>query len=133
MRITLESDYAVRIVYYLAKAGVKTDAGTISEEVGVTVRFTLKILGKLSRAGIVKSFKGAAGGYILNRDASEITLLDIITVIDGPIALNKCIDPDEVCTRVDNKEACPFHVQFKRIGKVVEDEFAAVKISDFVD
>ena len=61
MFITLETDYAVRIVYCLARSGKRTGASEISESTGVTLRFALKILHKLVANGIVRSFKGAEG------------------------------------------------------------------------
>ena len=71
MHITQESDYAVRIVYCLAKCGTRRDARGISEEMCVTLRFSLKILGKLVSSGIVESYKGNRGGYELSRCVGE--------------------------------------------------------------
>lgn len=66
MNITLETDYAVKIVDCLAGAFPKrVDAAKISVETGVTLRFSLKILSKLAANNIVNSFKGAKGGYEL--------------------------------------------------------------------
>ena len=65
MHITLESDYATRIAYCLAKAPGRMDAKSISEETGVTLRFSLKILRKLVASGIVKSFKGEKGSLFI--------------------------------------------------------------------
>ena len=65
MHITLESDYAVRIVYCLAQNGGRMEAAAIAEQTGVTLRFSLKILRKLVAGGLVKSYKGAGGGYEL--------------------------------------------------------------------
>ena len=67
MYITQETDYAIRIVYCLAKSGVRRDARSISEEMCVSLRFALKILGKLAQGGLVSSFKGNRGGYELAR------------------------------------------------------------------
>ena len=61
MHITLESDYAVRIVYCLARQGGRMDAKKIAEETGVTLRFSLKILRKLVAGGLVSSYKGTKG------------------------------------------------------------------------
>ena len=58
MYITQETDYAIRIVYCLAKSGARRDARSISEEMCVSLRFALKILGKLAQGGLVSSFKG---------------------------------------------------------------------------
>ena len=71
MHITQESDYAIRIVYCLAKSSARRDARGISEEINVSLRFSLKILGKLVQSGIVTSFKGNRGGYELARPASD--------------------------------------------------------------
>ena len=72
MHITQETDYAVRIVYCLANSQGRKDARTISEEMGVTLRFSLKILHKLVQADIVKSYKGSKGGYELAAPASQV-------------------------------------------------------------
>ena len=82
MRITQESDYALRIVTALALADGTVDAGTLSEETSVTPRFTLKILHKLVHCGIVSSSKGANGGYRLSRSAENLTMKDIIEAIE---------------------------------------------------
>ena len=72
MRITLESDYALKIVTALAKKIEVTDAKALSDETAVTLRFTLKILRKLVLSGFVESYKGAKGGYKLKKEPSDI-------------------------------------------------------------
>ena len=89
MHITLEADYAVRIVHCLAKNGQRMDAKSISDETGVTLRFSLKILRKLVSAGIIKSYKGTQGGYEIARPLEEITLNDVIETVEGPFALSR--------------------------------------------
>ena len=74
MHITLESDYAVRIVYCLAQNGGRMEAAAIAEQTGVTLRFSLKILRKLVAGELVKSYKGAGGGYELAKDPKEISV-----------------------------------------------------------
>ena len=91
MHITLEADYAVRIVHCLAKNGQRMDAKSISDETGVTLRFSLKILRKLVSAGIIKSYKGTQGGYEIARPLEEITLNDVIETVEGPFALSRCL------------------------------------------
>ena len=100
MRITHEADYAIRVTYCLALAGEKQCAKDISEATGVTLRFALKILRKLTQSGITKSYKGVAGGYELNHSPSEISLGAIIECIDGPIAINHCLANEFQCTHM---------------------------------
>jgi Rrf2 family protein len=75
MHITLESDYAVRIVHCLGMADKRMDARAISEQTHVTLRFSLKILRKLAANGIGRSYKGIRGGYELARELDQISLM----------------------------------------------------------
>ena len=84
MHMTLEADYAVRIVEFLAVNPGRADAKTISERTSVTLRFTLKILRTLVSDGIVRSYKGAKGGYELAKSPKEITLRSVIEAVEGP-------------------------------------------------
>ena len=130
MRITLESDYALRIVSALASHEDKIDAKTLSDEVSVTLRFTLKILHKLVQGKLVKSFKGVNGGYKLNKSPDEITLKSVIELIDGPIAISRCLESQEGCSMVSDKSACIFHHIFDTISADVAKKLAGIKISD---
>ena len=74
MHITLETDYAIRIVDFMAKNDGRFDAKAISEKTYVPQTFAMKILRKLGNAGIVNSYKGTKGGYELGRSPSELSL-----------------------------------------------------------
>lgn len=97
MKITRESDYAVRIVFYLSKSDIVIGAKQISEETDITPRFALKILRKLCIAEILQSFKGNTGGYKLKKLPKEISIKDVIEAIEGEIAINNCIDSSFEC------------------------------------
>ena len=81
MRITLESDYALRIITSLATHDSVVDAKTLAEETSVTQRFTLKILHKLVQADLVNSYKGVNGGYKLAKSPDDITLKQVRIII----------------------------------------------------
>jgi Rrf2 family protein len=130
MYITQEADYAVRIVNCLARSGRRRDARGISEEVNVTLRFSLKILGKLSGAGIVNSFKGNRGGYELARPPAELTLRDVLYAVDGPYALCRCVEGGD-CNRGE-AGACGAHKVFGRISDSVNAQLAAVSFADLL-
>lgn len=102
MQITLESDYAVRIVSCLVKnEGRRLDAKTISDSTGVTLRFALKILRNLVSSGIVTSYKGSNGGYELKKAPSEITMLDVIETVEGPCYFSRCLSGEYDCNCKD--------------------------------
>ncbi|MFA5658236.1 MAG: Rrf2 family transcriptional regulator [Oscillospiraceae bacterium] len=118
MYITLESDYAIRIVSCLASEKQRLDAKTIAEKACVSLRFSLKILRKLVSAGIIKSFKGIQGGYELKKAPADISLKDIIETIEGEYMLNRCLDSDYLCSRGKSGE-CIFQDAFKEVSTLV--------------
>ncbi len=121
MHITLEADYAVRIVGCLAENNKRMDAKLISEQTEVTLRFSLKILRKLVSGGIVKSFKGTQGGYELDKAPNEITLYDVITIVEGPFAISRCLHDDFVCSRNNGKD-CTTQRIYDEISTLVREK-----------
>lgn len=130
MRITLESDYALRIVSELARSGEVVDANTLAEKTSVTVRFTLKILHKLVQGDLVVSYKGVKGGYKLKVGAESITLKQIIELIDGPIAIVRCLDSGEGCSMRSDKTACIYHHIFDKISFDLAMKLNSITIAD---
>jgi Rrf2 family protein len=87
MRVSAKADYALRGVLEIAAAKdppVKRDE--IAKAQRIPVKFLETILGELKHAGIISSQRGAEGGYSLAKDAEEVTVADVIRVIDGPLA-----------------------------------------------
>ena len=133
MRITLESDYALRIISALAVKSEIIDAKSLSDEISVTLRFTLKILHKLVSHDFVKSYKGVNGGYKLNAKPEDITLKDIIELIDGPIVISRCLESSESCSMISDKTSCIYHHIFDRISLDVAKKLAAITIADVIN
>ena len=130
MRITLESDYALRIVSALAENGDVVDAAELSEVTSVTLRFTLKILHKLVQGDLVSSFKGARGGYKLKASPEKITLKSVIELIEGPIAIMRCLGNGEACSMVSDKTACIYHHIFDEISLELSEKLNNITIAD---
>lgn len=127
MHITLETDYAVRIVSCLVTNGKRMDAKTISHKTGVTLRFSLKILRKLVSAGIIRSFKGTQGGYEIAKEPSEITLREVIETIEGTYSFCRCLSDGYCCTILgeDNK-SCDFRDVYEEISDMVREKLESV-------
>jgi len=98
MQITRETDYAIRCVLYLTS---KTErivmVDEIAREMATPRSFLAKILQKLVKADIARSFRGVKGGFQLSREPKDITLLDVIEATQGVIALNACAVDKTVC------------------------------------
>lgn len=133
MRITLESDYALRILTAMAGYDGVTDAKTISADTSVTIRFTLKILHKLVQGNLVQSFKGVNGGYKLKVSPENITLKNVIELIDGPIAIARCLDSEEGCSLNCDKSACDYHHIFDIISIELASKLNKITIQDVIN
>lgn len=125
MRITLEADYAIRMIDCLTASEEKCCAKTLSEKTGVSPRFTLKILRKLCLSGLVCSRKGIRGGFELKRKPEEISLKDVIEAIDGPITVSRC-QTSHTCNRVGDPEQCAYYSIFSDLSEAMSDRLASV-------
>lgn len=131
MFITLEADYAVRIVDCIAQSRGRLDAKSISEKTGVTLRFSLKILRKLVASGIVKSFKGTQGGYELARKPEEISLKDVIETVEGKYRLSRCLSEDYDCNR-GMSGCCKYQSIFNQISAEVDKKLESYTFDKFM-
>jgi len=97
MRISAKADYAVRAVVELAAAdGEKpVKAERIATAQGIPLNFLENILGELRHAGIVRSHRGAEGGFRLAKPAREIAVADVIRAVEGPLASVRGGPPEE--------------------------------------
>ncbi len=106
MQITRQADYALRAVLYLARLGVNQRAATsqIAQEQRIPPSFLAKIVSQLSVAGLLQTSRGARGGVSLAKAPEEISLLEVVEAIDGPIFLNECVSSNGACEFGDD---CP--------------------------
>jgi Rrf2 family protein len=97
MRISAKADYAVRAVAELAAAdGEKpVKAERVATAQGIPLNFLENILGELRHAGIVRSHRGAEGGFRLAKPADELTVADVIRAVEGPLASVRGGPPEE--------------------------------------
>ncbi|NJN05984.1 MAG: Rrf2 family transcriptional regulator, partial [Rhodobacteraceae bacterium] len=106
MQITRQADYAVRAVLHLARVGNAERSATsmIAKEQNIPPSFLAKIISQLSIAGLLHTSRGARGGVTLAREPKDISLLEVVEAIDGPIQLNECVGNTGACTFEDD---CP--------------------------
>ncbi|MCD4672340.1 MAG: Rrf2 family transcriptional regulator [Anaerolineaceae bacterium] len=106
MQITKQADYAMRAILYLAslEPGKRAATSFIAKEEHIPPSFLAKIVSQLSIAGLINTSRGARGGVSLSRSAADISILEVVEAIDGPIALNECVLHPEVC---EFGEDCP--------------------------
>jgi len=127
MQITRQADYAVRAVLHLAhmKNGERTATSIVAKEQYIPPSFLAKIISQLSIAGLLHTSRGARGGVTLAREPKDITLLEVVEAIDGPIQINECVTEEGCCSFEGN---CPVRsVWCEAQGELV----ARLKKTDF--
>lgn len=94
MRLSSLADYAVVMMGAAARhcGGQRTSATELSLETGIPLPTAQKLVSLLTRAGLLKSVRGAGGGIKLARPSAAITLADIIEAVEGPIAMTACVE-----------------------------------------
>ena len=83
MLITRASEYAILSLIVLSKNSSPMDSETLSRELSIPKSFLAKILQSLARKGILKSFKGVNGGFVLDKEAKNINMLDVMSAVEG--------------------------------------------------
>jgi Rrf2 family protein len=109
MQLTMMGEYAVRAMMHFAALPKDSVAQipAISKEWDIPEKFLRKIIAKLTKGGLLHAHRGAGGGISLEKAAKEITLLDVIELIEGPLSLNKCLINPYFCKRTGS---CNVHV-----------------------
>ncbi|MFC2169822.1 RrF2 family transcriptional regulator [Acidobacteriota bacterium] len=101
----------------------------ISEEEDISIRYLEQIIISLKIRKLVKSIRGASGGYILSKHPSEINLKEIIEAAEGPICLVDCVDDNDFCYRIPN---CATYEIWKTASLMLENCFEKISLQDLV-
>ena len=131
LQLTRDGEYAVRAIVYLASQpeGKISLISEISETQEVPKSYLSKIMQNLVRSGLVKSRRGAKGGFVLARPADQITLRQTIEALEGPIHLNVCLIKKGECHRDD---LCPVHPVWKEAQRVLIEVLDSKTIANLV-
>lgn len=108
-------EYGIRALIYIvykSKDGNKLGIKDIAKETGSPEHFIAKILQTLSKQGLVSSTKGPNGGFYIEKNASSISIMDVVFAIDGPHPFGSCVLGLKEC---DDTHPCPLHDNYKPI------------------
>lgn len=134
MKITQESDYALRVVIYFStlEPKSKVSANIIAENQNIPLRFLLKLLQKLKKADIVESFMGVNGGYALKKSPKDISLKDVIEAVEGPIHLNRCLLNPKECNN-KGPDKCLIHNALGSVQETLIEQLSSINFKDISD
>ena len=132
MQLNLTTDYAIRIVLYLAIKKTSVSSKEISQSLGVPSAYVLKITRRLAEAGLVSASVGMRGGISLGREPEAISLLDIIQVMENTIQINRCLEADCYCSR-HASEDCPVRRVYVTLQEQMERTLSSTTIRSLMD
>ena len=102
----------------------------VANEEDISIRYLEQIIIPLKLSKLVKSIRGAGGGYILTLPPSKINLIEIIEALEGPIALVDCVDDLDHCDRMPN---CATYEVWKEATDLLKDYLSTTTLQDIVD
>jgi Rrf2 family iron-sulfur cluster assembly transcriptional regulator len=136
MRLSTKGQYAVRAMVRLAchdcgggpEGNRPVSLKEISKEEGISLSYLEQLFVKLRRGELVRSVRGPGGGYILRRNASDISVGEVISVVEEPLNPVACLDADsETC---EKSESCITQKVWKRLGDKIKEFLSSVSIDD---
>ncbi len=130
IRITREADYGILLMTGLAQTeGQPRSAAALAQQRRLPLPMVSKILKALTRAGLLNSQRGAQGGYHLARPAMDISAADIISALEGPLAITECSadDAHEGCVR---QEHCDVSGHWPRINQAIHTALQSISLAE---
>lgn len=131
MKLSTKGRYGVKAMVDLAMHYGDTPVSikTISQRQNISEYYLEQLFSSLRKAKLIKSIRGAQGGYILNRQPEDITVSDIIEVLEGPIEISDCLD-GVTCNNVD---CCATRLLWKKIKTSIDEVTNSVTLKDIVE
>ena len=127
-KLSKKADYALIAVKHLAmhRTAHACSAGEIAEEYGISGTLMAKVLQKLAKDGLVQARHGAAGGYQLARAPGQISALEVISAIDGPVLITSCVTNHGECGATSK---CSVREPLRRVNESILQILSNVTIS----
>jgi Rrf2 family protein len=131
-KLSKKADYGLIAVKHLAlhRDEHACSATEIAEEYGISTMLMAKVLQKLARQRIVSAKHGASGGYLLAKEPSQISALDVISAIDGPVLITSCVTSHGNCGAADR---CTVREPLRRVNESILSVLSTVTISQMTD
>lgn len=123
------ADYGVILMVQLARTGAQwTTATELADSAALPLPTVSKLLKQLAAAGLLSSHRGAAGGYGLAREPADISVAEVISALDGPIALTECMTSDGVACEIE--ALCPTRTNWRQINNALVEALERVSLAE---
>ena len=131
MKLSTKGRYGVKAMVELAinYGDTPLSIKTISGRQKISEYYLEQLFSPLRKAKLIKSIRGAQGGYVLNKEPKDITVADIMYVLEGPIEVADCVD-GSTC---DNVDGCATRLLWGKIKRSIDDVLTSVTLQDIVN
>ena len=131
MKLSTKGRYGVKAMVELAinYGGAPLSIKTISQSQNISEYYLEQLFSPLRKAKLITSIRGAQGGYVLSREPKDITVAEIMYVLEGPIEIAECIDG----VSCDNLDCCATRLLWAKIKNSIDDVMKSVTLQDIVN
>ena len=132
MKLSTKGKYGLKAMFELALSsnGEPVSLKYIAKKQGISDQYLEQIFSILKKAGLVKSVRGAQGGYYISKEASEITVADILKVLEGDMAFTECLLDKDLC---ENFDSCATKYVWAKIKESIEEVTNSISLQDMID
>ena len=131
MDITRRCDYACRILRAAYKSGdAYVSVSDIADEEDIPYAFARSIQHDLVKGGLIKTVRGAHGGLALNCDPAQVTLLEVLEAIQGPVSISLCVMDPEYCEKQGD---CAYNKLWQGADRLLNEYFGAITLKDLIE
>lgn len=132
MQLNITTDYAIRVVLYLGQCQGKAPAFRIAEEMCIPKGYLEKVLRKLRQASYISADLGTKGGYYLNKGLEDITLGELIGLMENTVKINRCLEADEYCSR-GAQMLCGIRRYYAKVQEEMEARIFNISLKEIID
>lgn len=132
MKLSTKGKYGLKAIFELS---LHVDEGPmplnmIASKQKIPEQYLEQIFSTLKKSQLITSVRGAQGGYLLNEEPRNITVGDVLTVLEGPVALSQCIIDEGCC---ENSNDCSTKLVWEKLKKGIEDVLNSITLQDMID
>lgn len=130
MQLKTTTEYAVRLMIYLARTQRMTAAAEIAKETEIPLNYLVTITRYMRNAGLITATSGNRGGYRLRKKASEITLFDILICMEGTLKINRCLESTQEQACPENP--CPLRDCYQQLQQHIEAYLTGITLESLL-
>lgn len=132
MKLSTKGKYGLKAMFELALSsnGEPVSLKYIAKKQGISDQYLEQIFSILKKAELVKSVRGAQGGYYISKEASEITVADILKVLEGDMAFTECLLDKDLC---ENFDSCATKYVWAKVKESIEEVTNSISLQDMID